>query len=48
MGPFFPVKEFLVISYIICDNMIKLSIKCRFFPLNMNSYFNLKLEGDGA
>ena len=29
-------------------NMIKLMIKCRFFPLNMNGFFYLELEGSGS
>jgi len=29
-------------------NMIKLMISCRFFALNINSFFYLKLEGGGS
>ena len=29
-------------------NTIKLMIKCRLFPLNMDGFFYLKLEGGGS
>ena len=28
--------------------LIKLMIKCRLFPMNMNGFFYLKLEGGGS